>query len=339
MASSSQRRPSPNCERVNQNASRPLLSSLNARASPRARNRSRAWRRLSSSGATRPNQESIAGKGSVEVEVGDEAAEERGVPVARVVFLAGFAQALQPERADRLQHGEARGERVGVGATHHQALVDQGVEAGERLRERQAADGRRGLQRPAPGEDGEAAEERLLLRREQVVGPGDRVLDRLVPGRGIARSRAQHPQALAEQRQQRGRRQHVRPCRRQLDGQGQPVQPPADLRHGPGVLLGEGEVGIDGPGPLHEEGRGRRRAHGVEGGVRSAAPPGAVRAGPARRARGARRGWWPAPGGRDSRASSAETRSPTAASRCSQLSRRRSSCAGRRWATMASATG
>ena len=149
--------------------------------------------------------------------------------------------------------------------THHQALVDQRVEPVERLRHRQPADSRRGLQRPAPGEDGEAAEERLLRRREQVVRPGDRVLDRLVAGRGIARSGRQHLQALTQQRQHRGRREHGRSCRGQLDRQGEPVQPPAHLCHRPGVLRGEAEARIDGLRPLHEEGRGGRRADDIGG--------------------------------------------------------------------------
>ena len=46
---------------------------------------------------------------------------------------------------------------------------------------------------------------------------------------------------------------------------GKPVQPPAHLRHRPGVLRGEVETGIDSPSPLFEEGRGRRRAYLIRG--------------------------------------------------------------------------
>ena len=54
--------------------------------------------------------------------------------------------------------------------------------------------------------------------------------------RSVARTAGQERQPFLEPRQQRRRREDPYPCRRQLDRQRQPVQPPADLRHRRGVL-------------------------------------------------------------------------------------------------------
>jgi hypothetical protein len=48
-----------------------------------------------------------------------------------------------------------------------------------------------GVERAAADEDGESAEQRLLLRREQVVAPGDSGAERLLTERQIARAAAQ----------------------------------------------------------------------------------------------------------------------------------------------------
>ena len=55
----------------------------------------------------------------------------------------------------------------------------------------------RGLQREAADEDGQAPEERLLLRGEQVVAPGDRVAQGALAGRGVARPAGQQRQRAA----------------------------------------------------------------------------------------------------------------------------------------------
>ena len=43
------------------------------------------------------------------------------------------------------------------------------------------------------------------------------------------------------------------PRRGELYGQGQPVQPRADLHHRRGIILRQGEIRSYSPGPLHEE--------------------------------------------------------------------------------------
>src|SRR5215213_2303805 len=75
----------------------------------------------------------VAREGVIEIEVGDEVVKVGGVAVARVVFIAALAQSLRPECADRLQHGEARGGRIRVVTLHYQALIDQGIKAGDNV--------------------------------------------------------------------------------------------------------------------------------------------------------------------------------------------------------------
>ena len=58
---------------------------------------------------------------------------------------------------------------------------------------------------------------------------------------------------MLQARQQRVRRQQLDARGRQLDGQGQPIQAPADLGHRRGIGGREGEVGLDGPCALEEE--------------------------------------------------------------------------------------
>jgi hypothetical protein len=106
---------------------------------------------------------------------------------------------LQPKLPHRLQHGEARGHRIRARLADDQALLDQGIEPGEHIRERQPADRCRGLQRPATGEDSEGAEDGLLLRREQRMAPANRVPQRLLASRCIARSWPEYLEALAEE--------------------------------------------------------------------------------------------------------------------------------------------
>ena len=65
-----------------------------------------------------------------------------------------------------------------------------------------SADGFRRLQREAAGEDGEAAEEGLLLRGEEVVAPGDGVAHRLVAGGLVARAAGEQLQGATTVRLQ-----------------------------------------------------------------------------------------------------------------------------------------
>ena len=109
------------------------------------------------------------------------------------------------------------------------------------------------LQGAAADEDGEAPEQHLLLRLQQVVTPGDGVAQGALSLGRIPRPTGEEGQPLLQTGQHRLRREHAHPRRGQLDGQGQPVQAPADLRHRRRIVVGEGEVGFDGLGARDEE--------------------------------------------------------------------------------------
>jgi hypothetical protein len=219
----------------------------------------------------------------------------RGVRPADGLGLAGGLEALQPELADRLQHLEA-GAAAGVGAGDEQAGRHQrGEPVGEADRVgadgTDPADGHGGgpLRRAPAGEDGEAAEQRSVSKPQQLVAPGDRRSHRPLAVRGVARPAGEQGQAAPRQlRVERGRRHGAQTHRGQLEGQGEPVQAPADRGHGGGVRIGQGEVRPHRPGTPDEQVDGlttnRPRPSRPDRGTAARGGPGRGR-GPARRRR------------------------------------------------------
>ena len=63
---------------------------------------------------------------------------------------------------------------------------------------------------------------------------------------------SEQPEAVVEPRPDLLRRQDSDPGGGQFYGQGDAIEPGADLRHGGGVVVGDGEVGPGLPGPLPE---------------------------------------------------------------------------------------
>jgi hypothetical protein len=96
------------------------------------------------------------------------------------------------------------------------------------------------------------------------VAPADGVTQGALPVREVARPVRQQGQPPLQAGQQRAWGQVPHPRRGQLERQGQAVQAAADLRHGGGVLGGEGKAGVRRPRPLDEEphGVGRRQMPG-----------------------------------------------------------------------------
>ena len=129
-----------------------------------------------------------------------------GLPDDR--FLPQVRRRGQPELADRLK------QRVPglVGGIHHlhQAMVDQGRQAGEHVglggfatarphpRGNIGPDGLGRLQGEATEEDGQDAEEGPHLRIEQIVAPGDRGAHRLEAGRLIPSAASEEGQVSVE---------------------------------------------------------------------------------------------------------------------------------------------
>ena len=128
-----------------------------------------------------------------------EVQETRRVSPPEVGLLAGRCQLLQPELADRLQHREAR-LAIRTFSLAQKALGGQrrhAVQHVEAERSVRIADGLGSLQGAAADEDRQAAVERLLLGREQVVAPGDGVPQGLLAGGKIASAAGQEGKAAS----------------------------------------------------------------------------------------------------------------------------------------------
>jgi hypothetical protein len=146
-------------------------------------------------------------------------------------LVAGLGEAFGAELADSLQQPVTQSSPGGLG--HHQALVHQGAEKigdVEHLDVDRAADRFGGVQVEAIGEGRQAAEQRLLRAVQQRVGPLDGGPQGLLPGQGGAAAAGEQPEPLVQTVVHPGQRQRPQPGRGELDGQRQPVQPPAD-RH------------------------------------------------------------------------------------------------------------
>ena len=143
-----------------------------------------------------------------------------GVGAPDVVGVGACVERLERVLADRLEHGEA----LAVGTD--EALVD---ERADRL-EVAAAHVLDRLERAAPGEDRQPAEERLLGVAEQLEAPADRVAQRPVPVGRVPRPRGEQLQRVRQPGQDPARRQHLDPDGGQLDRERQAVEVVADLR-------------------------------------------------------------------------------------------------------------
>ena len=148
-------------------------------------------------------------------------------------------QPLVRKLTDCLQHP------VALAGAAEEALVDERgdcVDVG-------TADRLGGLERAAAGENGEAGEQVLLLRRQQIVAPGDRRPQRSLSLRRRPGAPGEQRQPLLEPLQKRRQSKHLHPCRSELDRKRQTVEPAADLDD----LAVRHEVRADSGRPLHEE--------------------------------------------------------------------------------------
>ena len=127
------------------------------------------------------------------------------------------------------------------------------------------------VQPEAAREHGQAAEGVLLAVGEQVVAPSDRRLQGPLAGSGVA-ALGQQPEPVFEQGEDLVWRQDAAAGSRQLDRQGDAIQPPADLGHVARVLVREREVFRRLLGAfdeeLHRVDARQRRRHGRPAGLR-----------------------------------------------------------------------
>ena len=183
--------------------------------------------------------------------------EQRGLEGdLHAVDLPERGRAAAAEGADRLEQPVAVDPAVG----HHrndEGLGHQRVEALQRgeLVEPEEPGGR--LEGHRSGAHRQGAQRSLLVEVEQVVGPGDRRLERPLARIGPTRA-DQDPEAVVEVGQDLAGTHRPGAGRGQLDGERHPVEALHDLGHRLEIGVAEvhGAVGVE--GPLDEQARRRR---------------------------------------------------------------------------------
>ena len=132
-------------------------------------------------------------------------------------------------------------------------------------------DGLRRLQREAAGEDGEAAEEGLLVGGQEVVAPGDRVAHGALARGAVARPAGQQRQAVVQAGQEGRRRQRRMRAAASSIASGRPSSRRQIAATAAALLVGQGEVGLRPPAPAGR--RGATAADRCQLGERQAASP------------------------------------------------------------------
>src|SRR6185369_16193238 len=166
------------------------------------------------------------------------------------------------ELADRLQHAVTRGGLV-QRQDEHEALADQRADRLDRIEVVRTTldEYLRRLEGESAGEHAELAKQALLDRLHQVIAPGDRRAQRLLPFGQVPRAAGQQRQAVLQPREQARRREHRQAGGRELERQRQPVQAAAYLGYGGCVGFGQLEAGLGVVSAGDEEGD---RRHGSE---------------------------------------------------------------------------
>ena len=207
--------------------------------------------------ATQPGQ--LRGTGELGPGWLGQGLEISGVPVMRPYPVAAVREAFQGVVPDGLQHRKPR--LVALGFRADQAVVHQRA---QRFHHRprpaglafiRGTDGFCRWQAERPREYAQPGKQRLLAGRQQVEAPPQGVLQSALPLGQVADPAGKHAEPLTQPRGQRLRGQQPDPGCGQLDGQRQPVQPAADLRHRAGVAYGQLEARGNGVRPLNEQAR------------------------------------------------------------------------------------
>ena len=159
-----------------------------------------------------------------------------------VVALAGLIELEQRVLARAFQQAVAR---AVAAIRRHQRALDQRpdlVDHGPLVLPRFAQHGGGQLEREAADEHAEPPEHRLLGRGQQAVAPVERRHQRLLARRQAAVFAAQQLEALRQPGLQPVQPQQRQARRRQLDGQRDAVQMPAQLDHRVAVVVAQGEA-------------------------------------------------------------------------------------------------
>ena len=262
----------------------------------------------------------------------DEVGEELRVPLAERRLFARGDQLLASILPQRLEQAIAC---FAAGRLHdHEGLVDQ---RGEQIEHVVGAECLDRIEGKGPREYGKPAEQGGLGLVEEGVAPVDRLAQRAVAGHGGPGRRGQDFERLVQPRRDLVGGQDAHARGRQLDGERNAVQPPADLAHRLGVRVIECERRRDRASALEKQPPGLGLEHGVRG---RACRHGQGRHEPRLFARHAER--------LAARGEDAKTRATLeqrfderaqASTRCSQLSRMTNVVRSHRWCTIVSTAG
>ena len=170
------------------------------------------------------------------------------VTAADILDVASFHESLGGVPPHRLQHSHTLLATV-LGVRDEQALRQERLDSIEVDAEHSLCR----LERAPAGEDGQSSEGHLFLFVEQRIAPIERRAKRLLAWRRIARSAHQNGQRIVQALDYLLGRQQRRVRRRELDGQGHPVETRADLGNGDGVGFVEHEAEVARPAALYEE--------------------------------------------------------------------------------------
>ena len=208
---------------------------MRASTSPSSPARSHAARRLGTSAAQLVVGRGLVEPGGADPEPGhqlDRPRDEGGVGVGAP---AGLGEVVESEGAHGLERAVAPalavggdhppgGEQRGVDETgDHGRGVARGAEAGG-----QPLGGR---QVDAPREHGDGVEQQGVVVGEAAERPGDRVAQRAVAGVGVGSPGLEQVERAVEPGVEVADRERAHPSGRQLEGEGQPVEPPGDVGH------------------------------------------------------------------------------------------------------------
>ncbi len=151
-------------------------------------------------------------------------------PIGRARLHEPFARIL----ADGLE--ETVPARAGtLAVSHHQRLIDQPRQQIEHVAlvdAVAAADLLGGLERPAGGEHGQTAEQLTFDMRQQLVAPVHGRLERPLPRDGCARAAGEQAEPVLQTRLDLLRRQDDDASGRELDGEGNAIEAPAESGDG-----------------------------------------------------------------------------------------------------------
>ena len=186
-----------------------------------------------------------------------ECAEVLGVAPFDVGPVRPGGEAFGGELLYRSEHAEPRS---GVGHVDgHEAVPGEHVEQVERPVLGEVGDVHGRFDGPSLDEDRQGRQHLLLGVLQQSDAPLDGRAEGALALGEIDRPGTQGVETTSEPGEQRSRIQQPAARRRELDGERQTVEAPADLRDGHRVVLGQGEVVADGLGPVDEESHGGQR--------------------------------------------------------------------------------